>query len=117
MATHEEITESLLAFQKSYQENKKLKIMNRDWDRTVLVQASDTEYTHTMVLKEGELSIQPGRQGEPDLTVVGDSETLAAMFFGDIAPTEPYLDGTLKIIGSEDDVLRLDFISLLIWGE
>jgi hypothetical protein len=39
------------------------------------------------------------------------------MFFGDITPTEPYLNGSLKILGSEDDITRLDFISLLIWGE
>ncbi len=117
MATHEEITESLEAFQKSCQEIEKLKIMNRDWDRIVLVRANDVESTHTLVFKEGDLSLLQGRQGEPDLTVIADSETLAAMFFGEITPTEPYLNGTLKLLGSEDDILRLDFISLLIWGE
>jgi putative sterol carrier protein len=91
--------------------------MNRDWDRTVLVLANDIESVHTMVLKDGELSLRQGRQGEPDMTVISDGDTLAAMFFGDITPTEPYLNGTLKIIGSEDDIMRLDFISLLIWGE
>ena len=91
--------------------------MNRDWDRTVLVLANDIESAHTLVLKDGELALQQGRQGEPDLTVISDSDTLTAMFFGDITPTEPYLNGTLKIIGSEDDITRLDFITLLIWGE
>ena len=117
MATHEEITESLQAFQQSYQKNEKLKIMNRDWDRTVHVLANDIDSACTLVLKEGELSLRQGRLGEPDMTVIGDSETLAAMFFGEITPTEPYLDGSLRIIGSEDDIVRLDFISLLIWGE
>jgi putative sterol carrier protein len=91
--------------------------MNRDWGRTVLVLANDIESAHTMVLEDGELSLRQGRQGEPDLTVISDSDTLADMFFGDISPTEPFLNGTLRIIGSEDDVTRLDFISLLIWGE
>ena len=61
------------------------------------VLANDIDSAYTMVLKEGEMSLRQGRQGEPDLTVIGDSETLAAMFFGEIAPTEPYLNGTLKI--------------------
>ena len=105
------------AFQEGYQTNEKLKSMNRDWDRTVLVLANDIESAHTMVLKDGELSFRQGRQDQPDLTIISDSGTLTDMFFGDITPTEPYLNGTLKILGSEDDITRLDFISLLIWGE
>jgi putative sterol carrier protein len=117
MATHEEITESLQAFQESYLANEKLRLMNRDWDRIVLVLANDIESTHTVVLKDGDLDLRHGRQGEPDMTITADSETLAAMFFGEIAPTEPYLSGTLRIAGSEDDITRLDIIVMLIWGE
>lgn len=117
MATHDEITESLQAFQENYQKNKRLKIMNKDWNRTVLVLAKDIESNHTVVVKEGELSFQEGKQGTPDLSIISDSEILADMFFGDITPTEPYLNGSLRLIGSEDDIVRLDIISLLIWGE
>jgi hypothetical protein len=39
------------------------------------------------------------------------------LFSGRITPTEPYLNGTLRVLGSEEDVMRLDFISLMIWGE
>ena len=117
MATHQEITESLKAFKKGYSANKRLRVMNQDWDRNVLVLADDIESSHTMVLKDGELSVFEGKTAEPELTVISDSDTLADMFFGDITPTEPYMNGSLRIIGSEDDILRLDFISLLIWGE
>jgi len=117
MATHQDITESLQAFREAYEKNQRLKVMNRDWDRTVLVLAEDIESVHTMVLKGGELSFSQGKTGEPDLTVISNSDILADMFFGDITPTEPYMNGSLRIIGSEDDILRLDFISLLIWGE
>ena len=55
--------------------------MNRDWDRTVLVLANDIESAHTLVLKDGELALQQGRQGEPDLTVISDSDTLTAVFW------------------------------------
>ncbi|MFZ5642015.1 MAG: SCP2 sterol-binding domain-containing protein [Bacillota bacterium] len=117
MATHQEITESLEAFEEAYSKNARLKVMNRDWDRNVLILADDTESQHTLILKEGELSFTEGKTAEPDLTVISNSDILADMFFGDITPTEPYMNGTLRIIGSEDDILRLDFISLLIWGE
>ncbi|MHB8918226.1 MAG: SCP2 sterol-binding domain-containing protein [Desulfocucumaceae bacterium] len=117
MATHQEITDSLCAFQEGYSKNNRLKVMNRDWDRAVLVLADDIESAHTLMLKEGELSFSGGKTADPDLTVIANSDVLADMFFGDITPTEPYMNGTLRIIGSEDDILRLDFISLLIWGE
>ncbi|HBV98620.1 MAG: sterol carrier protein [Peptococcaceae bacterium BICA1-7] len=117
MATHEEITESLESFARAYSENARLKVMNRDWDRNVLILAEDIESVHTMVLKDGDLSFSQGKTADPDLTVISNSDILADMFFGDITPTEPYMNGTLRIIGSEDDILRLDFISLLIWGE
>lgn len=117
MATHQEINESLQAFLASYQKNERLKTMNRDWDRVINVRATDIQSEYTMTLIKGELEIKEGAAGQVDLTVESDSETLADLFYGDITPTEPYMNGTLKISGSEDDILRLDFISLMIWGE
>ncbi len=117
MASHEEITRSLQAFTEEYSKNQRLKVMNKDWDRNVLIKANDIESVHTLTLKNGELSLKEGKDAEPDLIVMSDSEILVDMFYGDITPAEPYMNGSLKIIGSEDDILRLDFISLLIWGE
>lgn len=117
MATHEEITGSLNAFKDNYNKNERLKVMNRDWDRVVVIRATDVESLHTLTLKEGVVSLKEGSSDNPDLTVISDSETLADIFYGDITPTEPYNNGTLRIMGSEDDIIRLDFISLMIWGE
>lgn len=117
MAAHGEITESLKAFTDSYNKNDRLKLMNRDWNRVVLIKANDVESLHTLTVKDGIVSMREGGSGQPDLTVISDSETLADMFYGDITPTEPYNNGTLTIMGSEDDIIRLDFISLMIWGE
>ena len=117
MATHQEITESLKVFTENYSKNERLKIMNRDWDRVVVIRATDVDSLHTLTLKEGVISLKEGAADSPNLTVISDSETLADIFYGDITPTEPYNNGTLKIMGSEDDIIRLDFISLLIWGE
>ncbi len=117
MATHKEITDSLKAFAEGYNSNKRLQSMNRDWNRVIQVLTTDIESAHTLELKDGELRFWEGSANKPDLTVLADSETLANMFYGDITPAEPYMNGTLRIMGSEDDIVRLDFISLLIWGE
>jgi len=117
MASHLEIKESLQAFKQNYDQNERLKKMNRDWDRVILVRANDIDCEHTLVLSGGNLFVHEGPLGKPDLIVIAGSEILADMFYGDITPTEPYMNGTLKVLGSEDDIVRLDFISLMIWGE
>lgn len=117
MATHTEITESLKEFTDKFNRDARLKIMNRDWNRVVVVKATDVDSLHTLTLIDGEVILKEGAGENPDLTVISDSETLADIFWGDITPTEPYNNGTLRILGSEDDIIRLDFISLMIWGE
>lgn len=117
MATHEEINEALQDFTVSFNNNDRLRLMNRDWNRVVIVKATDVESVHTWILKNGELTLQEGLTADPDLTVISDSETLADVFYGDVTPIEPYNNGTLRIIGTEDDITRLDFICLMIWGE
>jgi putative sterol carrier protein len=104
-------------FKDNYNSNERLKIMNRDWDRVVVIKATDIESLHTLTVMDGVVSLKEGAVENPDLTVISDSETLADIFYGDITPTEPYNNGTLRIMGQEDDIIRLDFISLMIWGE
>lgn len=117
MATHEEITESLKTFTDSFNKNERLRIMNKDWNRVVLIKATDIDSRHTLILKDGVVSLEEGASENPDLTIISDSETLADIFYGDINPIEPYNNGTLKLMGTEDDITRLDFIILMIWGE
>ena len=118
MATHEEISAGLQTFYEGYQNNAKLKLMNKDWNRVIMIKANDIDSLHTITVSDGELSfVAETTEREADLIVTSDSETLADLFYGDITPTEPYLNGSLIIKGSEDDILRLDFISLMIWGE
>ncbi|MCL2766672.1 MAG: SCP2 sterol-binding domain-containing protein [Peptococcaceae bacterium] len=117
MASHAELTESLSVFKDNYNSNDRLKIMNKDWNRVVVVRATDVTSEHTITVRDGAVSFAEGAAETADLTVISDSEILADIFYGDITPTEPYNNGTLRIIGQEDDILRLDFISLMIWGE
>jgi hypothetical protein len=39
------------------------------------------------------------------------------MFWGDLNPTQKYLSGELQIKGSQEDIMRLDAISAVIWPE
>jgi hypothetical protein len=39
------------------------------------------------------------------------------MFWGDLNPAQKYLRGELKLKASQEDVMRLDAINLIIWPE
>ncbi|MHB9144212.1 MAG: SCP2 sterol-binding domain-containing protein [Symbiobacteriia bacterium] len=116
MATLDEFKASLMEFETSYNDNPKLKVMNRDWNRRVLVQASDLGARFGLILQDGSVQFVEQPPTDPDLVVAADGETLTAMFYGEVSPSEPYMDGTLKVTGSEEDLIRLDFVTAMIWG-
>ncbi len=116
MATVEEVRESLRAFQTNYLGNTRLQEMNRGWDRVIRIEVEDHPDVFTLILENGELRLEEQSGRKPHMVVRGDSEIVTGVFFGELAPTEPYLKGELTVSGSQEDVLRLDFISLMIWG-
>jgi putative sterol carrier protein len=71
-----------------------------------------------MTVVEGEI-VKNGREteGMPDVVIETDSETLCDMFWGDINPTQKYLKGEIKVKGSQEDVMRIDAITAVIWPE
>lgn len=116
MATAEELKASLLDFEENYNANPKLRAMNKDWNRKVHVRATDLSAEYGLDLKDGVVRFMEQPPADPDLVVASDGETLTSMFYGEISPSEPYMDGTLKVTGSEEDLIRLDFVTAMIWG-
>lgn len=116
MATAEELRASLLDFEENYNANPKLKTMNRDWNRRIRVHASDLGTEFGLDLQDGVVRFKEQPDADSDLVVTSDGETLTSMFYGEVSPSEPYMDGTLKVTGSEEDMIRLDFITAMIWG-
>ncbi len=118
MATSEEIMEALEDFKQQCNNNKRLRKMQRDWSKVLHFKATDTGDTFTMTVVKGEIiKNETGTQGTPDVIVESDSETLCDMFWGDINPTQKYLRGEIKVKGSQEDIMRIDAITAIIWPE
>ncbi|MCR4420309.1 MAG: SCP2 sterol-binding domain-containing protein [Clostridia bacterium] len=119
MATHEELGECLADFRDRCNADPQLRRLLLDWDRDILVQATDADSSYVLTVRDGTVYLdhRGGEVGRPDVTVSAEIALLVELFSGRITPTEPYLNGTLKVLGTEEDVMRLDFISLMIWGE
>jgi putative sterol carrier protein len=71
-----------------------------------------------MEVKQGEItSTRQGKADVADIIISATSEIFCDMFWGDLNPTQKYLSGELQVKGSQEDIMRLDAISAVIWPE
>ena len=116
MATIEEVRDSLTSFADSCKENAQLRDMNKDWNRTIEVHANDLDADFTIVTNTGDVDVSDGKPSAADMVIQADSEILTQVFYGEVSPNEPYNEGTLRVLAPEQDILRLDFITAMLWG-
>ena len=118
MADWDELREALADYTISCNGNARLRKMQRDWSRTLHFICSDTSTTFSMAVDRGEIiSTVDGHVGVPDIVVTTTSETFCDMFWGDLNPVQKYLRGEITVKGSQEDVMRLDAISYVIWPD
>ena|SRR5579862_7662226 len=115
MATAEEVQDSLESFAESCNANARLKVMNRDWNRVIHIHATDLNRDYTLVTQDGTVSAQEGKPATADMVIQSTADLLTQVFYGEVSPNEPYNAGTLRVQGSEKDVLHLDFITAMLW--
>ena len=118
MATSQEILEALADYQTQCNENKRLRKMQRDWSKLLHFVAEDTGDTFTMNVVKGEIvSFESGMNGTPDIIVTTNSENFCDMFWGDLNPSQKYLQGEIRVKASQEDVVRIDAITMIIWPD
>jgi len=118
MANWEELAEALADYTVSCNTNERLRKMQRDWTRVLHFVCSDTGSRFTMDVQSGEIvSTISGHTGVPDIVVTTDSETFCDMFWGDLNPMPRYLRGEIQVRGSQEDIMRIDAISYVIWPD
>jgi putative sterol carrier protein len=118
MAGWSELAEALSDYTTSCNTNERLRKMQRDWSRTLHFICTDTGSTFSIEVLRGEiLSTPAGHIGTPDIIVTSDSETFCDMFWGDLNPVQKYLRGEITVKGAQEDVMRLDAISYVIWPD
>lgn len=118
MADWTEIEVALGDYTVSCNTNERLRKMQRDWTRLLHFVCSDNDIAFTMDVDRGEIvRTCEGHEGIPDIVVTTESEVFCDMFWGDLNPVQRYLRGEIKVRGSQEDVMRLDAISYVIWPD
>jgi len=114
VADRHEITEAYADWRVRCNQNDRLRRMLRGWDRVVHLVATDTDDRFTVVVRDQILAeLVVGTDSVADLIVTATSEDFADLFWGDLNPSEKYMSGEITLAGAQEDVMRLDAMSMV----
>ena len=115
-----DLKECLEDFQQRFNTNGRVRKLVKNWDRQVLVEATDTGAVYTMHIEDAELRrIDEGRAEGDDEYLVhlqASNETLMEIFSGNYNPSTALLDGMLSVFSNERDKVKLEACAMVIWG-
>jgi putative sterol carrier protein len=114
MADRDEITAAYADWRQRCNDNDRLRRMLRGWDRVVHLVATDTDDRFTVVVRQQRLAeLTVGADDVADLVVTATSEDFVDLFWGDLNPSEKYMSGEITLAGAQEDVMRLDAMSMV----
>lgn len=88
------------------------------WDRTIGIEALDSGIFVSVHVR-GQRVVEVAVGGDSDaahVNVQGDEDVLKSIFEGVTNPAQAVLDGGLAVFGDEKDQVKLDAITLVLWG-
>jgi hypothetical protein len=90
----------------------------RGWTPVIVVEASDTASKHYLPVKGEKIDVaEPGEFSTEHLVHLrAEEQTLISIFNGTSNPAEAFLNGSLEIFASDKDQIKLDAVSLVLWG-
>lgn len=116
MATAGELREALNDYLVRAQASERVRRALKDWDCVMHLEATDIGATYTMTVRDGAVaSVADGLHGAADLIIRGSSEDLTNIFWGDENPASNYVQGAIKVLGSQEDVMKLDAMAMFIY--
>lgn len=115
-----DLKECLDDFRRRFNTNERARKLVKNWDRHVLVDATDTGVAYTMYIEGQELKrVEEGRPEGGDEFLVhlqATQATLIEIFSGKYNPSTALLDGMLAVFSNDRDKVKLEACAMVIWG-
>jgi hypothetical protein len=115
-----DLRECLDDFRQRFNTNERVKKLVTNWDRHVLLEATDTGVLYTMVVEDQQIrSIEESpAEGDDEFLVhlQASNSTLMEIFSGNYNPSAALLDGMLSVFSNERDKVKLEACAMVIWG-
>jgi hypothetical protein len=108
----------LHAFANSVNTDERLTGLLKGWEPLLAIEATDSGARFAFQISRGQMvpiDASSAETGNPVL-IRSNSRTLTRVFGGELNPAQAYLQGALEVVGSDRDQIKLDAISLVLWG-
>ena len=105
-------------FQSKVNANTRIERILKDWEPNIYVEPRGAGEEYTMVVKGSKIiEVLEGRKDADHLVHVSAEPTVInQVFSGELNPSEAVLDGILSVFASDKDQVKLDAITLVLWG-
>jgi putative sterol carrier protein len=112
--------DTLRNFQHLFNGNPKVKKLVKNWERTILLAATDTGSKYSLVVKAEEMTeVRNAAQAEEDdsgiVHLQAEESVLQQIFSGKYNPATALLDGALAVFSDERDKVKLEALAMVIW--
>jgi hypothetical protein len=114
-----DLIETLAQFKDKANEHPRIASLIKGWEPTIVVEAIDSGTKRYLPVRGGRIASVDADDAAPAGHVVhlrAAEAVLAAVFDGSSNPADAFLEGDLEIFASDKDQVKLDAISLVLWG-
>lgn len=119
-AKFDDLRSCLNHFQTTFNHNSNVRKLINNWNRSIVVEATDTGAVLLMDVKDLSMAdVQPATGDEREEQTVylqATEETLIRIFSGECNPANAFLDGDLAVFSSEKDKVKLEAITMVVWN-
>lgn len=109
---------TLETFREQVNSNRLIAPLLKNWQRTVIIDCEDSGATYSLIVRDCRLvEIREGRlETGITLNVAAEEAVIEKIFTGALNPSTAFLDGEIEVYGDDADKVKLDAITLVLWG-
>ena len=113
-----DIEQTLKSFQEKVNAHASLKSLLKGWEPTIIIESTDSQRVFSLSVRNQKIDAVLGQRcsDRHEILVRGTERMLEGVFSGKYNPAMAHLEGDLEVFGSERDQVKLDSISLVLWG-
>jgi len=112
------LLQALEQFRQQANSHPRIATLIKGWEPTIVVDALDTGVTHYLSVHAGRMASisEQGSDSRHLLHMRATEAVLTALFAGRSNPASAFLDGSLEVFADDKDHVKLEAISLVLWG-
>ena len=117
-APQDSLKQCLLDFIEKVNSHARMESLLKGWEPTIVIDATDASAAYSLVVRRSQVVhlVEGTVEADHCVQLQADAEVLMKIFSGQLNPARAHMDGQLAAFGSDRDQVKLDAISLILWG-